>query len=114
MSNSHESQPVTILSTSRLVLSAYHALEEVFDPELAIDIVSLGLVYGVDELPDKSLRIRMTLTTPGCPVSEGLPLQVQSSVEAATGTQVEVEVVWSPEWDPTMMSTAARERLGAR
>ncbi len=87
---------------------AWTALREVMDPELCIDVVSLGLVYEL-RVEDDNLLVEMTLTTPGCPVSESLPEQARAAIaEATAGTVgVEVRVVWDPPWSPQMMHEEA-------
>ncbi|MDA8263659.1 MAG: iron-sulfur cluster assembly protein [Actinomycetota bacterium] len=95
--------------------AASDALGGVYDPELGLDIVSLGLIYDVRE-EDGRLVVEMTLTTVGCPASESLPDMAASAVEEALGCAVEVEVrlVWDPPWDPSMLSDAAAMALGFR
>lgn len=88
--------------------AAWNALAGVYDPELYLDVVSLGLVYDI-RWQGNSLAIEMTLTTPGCPVSESLPEEARAAVQAAVGAQttVDVRVVWDPPWSPEMMDRAA-------
>jgi metal-sulfur cluster biosynthetic enzyme len=91
---------------------ALGALGNVWDPELALDVVSLGLVYDV-RVEDDVVDIDMTLTTPGCPVSEQLPAEVEASVRAALpDADVHVHVVWEPPWTPERLSPIALEQLG--
>lgn len=90
------------------------ALKDVYDPELAINIVDLGLVYGVD-IEDRSVRVRMTLTSPGCPIGPMLQALAQGAVTRVFPDveSVRVELVWSPPWDPrTMASEEAKDMLG--
>ncbi len=96
---------------SDAVEAAWDALGCVVDPELCLDVVSLGLVYDVRDV-DGSVVVDMTLTTPGCPASESLPEMARSAVAGAVGpgTAVDVRVVWEPPWDPSMIDTAARSR----
>lgn len=92
---------------------AWDALRNVYDPELAIDIVALGLVYAVrDEGDDVILEI--TLTTPGCPVAETIPEDARAAVADALGSErhVRVEIVWDPPWTPDLMEPEAAEALG--
>lgn len=86
---------------------------EVFDPELGVNIVDLGLVYDIRyEDPDK-VYIRMTLTTPGCPMHDTIVGGVRRVLEDRLNLgEVDVEVVWDPQWTPDMMSEKAREILG--
>jgi metal-sulfur cluster biosynthetic enzyme len=88
------------------------ALGGVWDPELALDVVSLGLIYDV-RVDGDDIEIDMTLTTPGCPVSEQLPAEAESAVRAAVpGAAVTVHVVWEPPWTPERLSPIALEQLG--
>ncbi len=91
------------------------ALRLVIDPEIGINIVDLGLVYGID-VADGDVRIDVTMTTPACPLSE----YVSTSAEAAVRREVpelhavSVNLVWDPPWRPDMMSDDARRLLGGR
>ena len=94
------------------VAPVLEALANVWDPELGIDVVNLGLVYGV-RVDDDGIVIDMTLTTPGCPVSESLPLEVSEAVVAAIpDVPVRVDLVWDPPWTPERLSAEALEALG--
>jgi FeS assembly SUF system protein len=89
------------------------ALQEIFDPEIPVNIYELGLIYGVDVADDFSAKITMTLTTPHCPVAESMPGEVELKVNSVDGvTGAEVELVWDPPWDMTKMSDEARLELG--
>lgn len=80
------------------------ALRQVYDPELGIDVVTLGLVHAVAVDDDDGIAVAMTLTTPGCPVSEQLPAEAHAAVAAAfPDAHVEVRVVWDPPWTPDRM-----------
>jgi len=88
------------------------AIKTCYDPEIPVDIYELGLIYDV-RVEDGHARITMTLTSPMCPVAEILPGQVEETVRGAPGiTGAEIELVWDPPWDPSMMSEAARLQLG--
>lgn len=90
------------------------ALSCVYDPELGLDVVSLGLVYSIDD-EDGRVVVEMTLTTPGCPVSEVLPAEAADAVAAALGPlglASEVRVVWDPPWTPDRLSDEAAACLG--
>ena len=97
------------------VSAAWNALAGVYDPELYLDVVSLGLVYDV-RIDDGILVVEMTMTTPGCPVSESLPEEARTAVRQAAGDSlpVDVRVVWDPPWDPSMMDEGAASALGFR
>lgn len=99
---------------SPAVQAAWEALRGVYDPELGIDVVALGLVYGIEER-DGHVVVEMTLTTPGCPVSEGLPEQAETAVAWALGPHEpapEVRVVWDPPWTPERLDDRAAALLG--
>lgn len=92
--------------------AARDALRDVWDPELGLDVVSLGLVYDL-RVTGNALDVDMTLTTPGCPVSESLPREAEAAVQAALpDCQVMVHVVWDPPWTPEKLSAEALESLG--
>jgi metal-sulfur cluster biosynthetic enzyme len=84
----------------------------VYDPELHMNIVDLGLVYGAEVAGDK-VTVRMTLTSPGCPYGPYLLHQVKATLLAMKGIKdAEVEVVWDPPWGPDKMTEEARLELG--
>ncbi|WP_395064844.1 metal-sulfur cluster assembly factor [Paraburkholderia silvatlantica] len=89
------------------------ALRCVIDPEVGVNIVDLGLVYGV-ELGDAGLKIEITMTSPACPMGQLIMDEVQAVAEEAVpeGVSIEVALVWEPAWEPAMMSEAARAVLG--
>ncbi len=88
------------------------ALKEVHDPEIGIDIVNLGLVYDVD-VTGAEIKVRMTLTAPGCPLSQSISTYVTNVLSVLDITRrVNLEIVWEPRWTPDMMTDWAREQLG--
>ena len=91
----------------------WKTLSQVYDPELGIDVVSLGLIYGVHQEGD-TIQIKMTLTTPGCPASENLPdmAQLAASFALEDRAKVDLEVVWDPPWDPSMLNPETAMGLG--
>ena len=98
------------------VNAAWNALTYVYDPELYLDVVSLGLIYDVRD-EDGVIVVEMTLTTPGCPASETLPGMARAAVTEAVGdapAPVEVRVVWDPPWSPAMIDDSAAAALGFR
>jgi FeS assembly SUF system protein len=89
------------------------AISQVYDPEIPVNVYELGLIYGIDIADDNSVKVRMTLTAPGCPVAGSLPAEVERKVEAVDGVkEAEVELVWEPAWDKSRMSEAAMLQLG--
>jgi len=88
------------------------ALKTVFDPEIPVDIYELGLVYAIELGDDGSVKVEMTLTTPNCPSAQELPQMAEEAVRAVPGvTDVKVEIVWDPPWDPSRMSEDSRLAL---
>jgi len=89
------------------------ALRSCYDPEIPVNIYELGLIYGVEVAPTGTVNIRMTLTSPACPVAGSLPPEVQAKVGAIPGvTAAKVDLVWHPPWDQSPMSEAAKLQLG--
>lgn len=89
------------------------ALKEIYDPEIPVNIYDLGLIYGVDVADNGHVAVTMTLTTPHCPVAESMPGEVELRVGAVPGVSVaDVNLVWSPPWDPQKMSDEAKLELG--
>lgn len=102
-------------SMNSLVLETQvvEALRSCFDPEIPVNIYDLGLVYDVKVEASGAVEIRMTLTSPHCPVAQSLPAEVQAKVRTVPGvTEAKVDVVWEPPWDPAKMSEAAKLQLG--
>ncbi len=91
----------------------YDALHNVYDPELGVNIIDLGLVYDVDVSEEGYLTITMTLTTPGCPMHESINEGVGAALQGIPGiTDGEVRLVWEPAWEPSMMTDEGRRELG--
>ncbi len=93
-------------------VAVLRALREVIDPEIGCNIVDLGLIYNV-QITGAKLLVTMTLTTPGCPMSESIAQGVQMALLNLEGVEeAEVEVVWDPPWHPDMMTDYGRSRVG--
>ncbi len=89
------------------------ALKTVYDPEIPVDIYNLGLIYKVDLQDDGTLDIDMTLTAPGCPAADFIMEDVRQRVSNIEGVEnANVNLVFEPEWDKSMMSEEARVELG--
>ncbi len=87
-------------------------LQQVDDPELGLDIVSLGLIYGVD-IHGGEVRVRMTLTAQGCPMHDAMLPAVQAALTGLPGVEsIDVELVWDPPWTPERLSPLAALALG--
>jgi FeS assembly SUF system protein len=88
-------------------------LQTIYDPELPVSIWELGLIYEINILPINNVQIVMTLTAPGCPAAQSLPVEVDQKVRQIEGVNdVHVAVTWTPAWDKSMMSEAAQLELG--
>ncbi len=89
------------------------ALRGIRDPEIPVNIYDLGLIYGLDIDADGNVAIRMTLTTPACPVAEAMPCEVECAVRAVPGVaSVRVELVWDPPWTRDRLDDFTRLELG--
>lgn len=88
------------------------ALTQVIDPELQVDVVNLGLIYGIDIEGDKA-TIKMTLTIMGCPLSDYLERHIQKAVLSVAGIKsCDIKLVWYPVWTTERLSSAAKKQLG--
>ena len=98
---------------ARLTDDIVAALKTVYDPEIPADIYELGLIYKVDIEDDRSVKIDMTLTAPGCPVAGEMPGWVENAVRTVEGVMdVEVAMVFDPPWTPDRMSEEAQIAVG--
>ena len=87
-------------------------IKKIYDPEIPVNIYELGLIYDININENKEVNIKMTLTTPNCPVAESLPKEVKDSVNGIEGVEkVDLDLVWDPPWDKSMMSEAAKLEL---
>ncbi len=88
------------------------AIATVYDPEIPVNIYELGLIYAVEMDDANGVKVEMTLTAPGCPSAQELPIQVQDAVMAVPGvSSCHVDTVWDPPWDPSRMTEEARLAL---
>ena len=86
-------------------------IKKIYDPEIPVNIYELGLIYDIS-IKDKDVSVKMTLTTPNCPVAESLPNEVKNSVkEIKEVKDVDLKLVWEPPWDKSMMSESAKLEL---
>ena len=87
-------------------------IKKIYDPEIPVNIYDLGLIYNVKVDKENVVEIKMTLTTPNCPVAESLPKEVEDSVKSIKEVKdAKLELVWEPPWDKSMMSEAAKLEL---
>jgi FeS assembly SUF system protein len=99
--------------TEALKPAILDAIRTVFDPEIPVNIMELGLVYDVWVDAAGVAGVRMTLTAPGCPAAQSLPVEVARKVKAVPGvSDAKVDVVWDPPWTKDRMSDAAKLQLG--
>lgn len=102
--------PVVALTLRPRIIDA---ICSVYDPEIPVNIWELGLIYDIDIDSERRVQVQMTLTSPGCPSAQALPLEVERRVREVEGVaDVFVEVVWEPPWSPERMSDAAKLQLG--
>jgi FeS assembly SUF system protein len=100
------------MEPEKLKSAVVDVLKTVYDPEIPVDIWELGLIYDLDVDEAGAVKIRMTLTSPMCPVAETLPPEVEAKARAVEGvSDVKLDLVWEPPWSPSMMSEAARLEL---
>jgi len=101
------------MDTEALKQKIIERLQTIYDPEIPVNIYELGLIYEVDVLPVNNIQVVMTLTSPGCPAAQSLPIEVDQKLRQIEGVNdVHVAVTWSPPWNKTMMSEAAQLELG--
>ena len=86
-------------------------IKKIYDPEIPVNIYELGLIYDIS-VKDKNIKVKMTLTTRNCPVAESLPKEVKASIMEIKGVdKVDLDLVWEPPWDKSMMSESAKLEL---
>jgi len=101
------------LNKQQLEEKVIQTLKSCYDPEIPVDIFELGLIYEIGIDDDANVNIKMTLTSPACPVAGTLPPEVEAKVKAMPEVNdAKVEIVWSPPWDKDMMSEVAKVELG--
>ena len=104
--------PIEQLQAQALESTVVEVIRTCYDPEVPVNIYELGLIYGVDVQPSGKVHVKMTLTSPACPVAGSLPPEVERKIKAIDGvTDAKVEVVWDPPWSIERMSEAARLEL---
>ena len=92
--------------------TCWTALRNVIDPEIYQNIVDLGLVYGVEVMPEQAVIVTMTLTTPHCPLGPQIIENVEKELHAVGAGAVTVEIVWSPPWTPDAMTPELKRLMG--
>lgn len=113
MSEATLTESVTTEATLPLYERIIAAIKTIFDPEIPVNIYDLGLIYKIEINDKNEVAVEMTLTSPGCPVAQSLPLSVSDTIREVEGvTDVKLELVWDPPWSTDMMSEAAKLQLG--
>ena len=87
-------------------------IKKIYDPEIPVNIYELGLIYDVKVENKNTAKVKMTLTSPNCPVAESLPKEVKDGIMQVEGIdKVDLDLVWDPPWDKSMMSESAKLEL---
>jgi FeS assembly SUF system protein len=108
-----ETNAISTIEQKLIEGQVVEALRACYDPEIPVNIYELGLVYEVKVSPEAQVAITMTLTSPACPVAQSLPKEIETRIKAIPGVRgAAVTVVWTPAWNPSMMSEAAKLELG--
>ena len=106
-------EPPTQDELERITQDVINQLKTVYDPEIPVDIYELGLIYKVELEDDRTLKVDMTLTAPGCPVAGEMPLWVRDAIATVEGVMdVDVDLVFDPPWTPDRMSEEAQIAVG--
>ena len=87
-------------------------IKKIYDPEIPVNIYELGLIYDIKVENKNTAKVKMTLTSPNCPVAESLPKEVKDGIMQVEGIdKVDLDLVWEPPWDKSMMSESAKLEL---
>ncbi len=104
--------PVDKLKAQALEAQIIEVVQTVYDPEIPVNIYELGLIYNLDVTAEGVVDVKMTLTSPACPVAGSLPGEVENRIRSVDGvTDVTLELVWEPPWSPDLMSESAKLAL---
>jgi len=102
-----------VVENEELKQEIIRSIKTCYDPEIPVDIYELGMIYEIKIYEDNNVHVKMTLTSPMCPVAESLPADVRQKVKETPGvTDCYLELVWDPSWDKSMMSEIAKLELG--
>ena len=101
------------MDTETLKQKVIETLQNIFDPEIPVNIYALGLIYEIEILPINNIQILMTLTSPACPAAQSIPVEVDQKLREIEGVNdVHVAITWNPRWDKSMMTEEAQLELG--
>lgn len=104
---------IIIAEDTTLAQKVIDVIKTCYDPEIPVDIWELGLIYEINISPVKELAVKMTLTSPSCPVAETLPAEVEQKLREIEGiTSAKIELTFDPSWEKEMMSEVAQLELG--
>jgi len=104
---------INLDNNSTLKETIIEVLKTIYDPEVPVNIYEMGLIYEIEVFPVNNVYLKMTLTSPACPVAETLPPEVEAKVKSIPEVNdVTLDLVWDPPWDQTKMSEAAKLELG--
>ena len=104
---------INLDNNSTLKETIIEVLKTIYDPEVPVNIYEMGLIYEIEVFPLNNVYVKMTLTSPACPVAETLPPEVEAKVKSIPEVNdVTLDLVWDPPWDQTKMSEAAKLELG--
>jgi FeS assembly SUF system protein len=104
---------IIITQNTELTQKVIDVIKTCYDPEIPVDIWELGLIYEIELDKENNLKIKMTLTSPACPVAETLPPEVEQKLREIEGiTSAKIELTFDPPWDKNMMSEVAQVELG--
>lgn len=110
---STEKQPLSSLEKMIIKEQVSEQIRTVYDPEIPVNIYELGMIYDIEVKDDGIVDVTMTLTSPSCPAAQVIPVEVKQKSEMVKGVSTaNVNIVWEPRWDPSMMSEEARLTLG--
>jgi FeS assembly SUF system protein len=110
-----QNKPIEAMKVNKQELeeNIIQALKSCYDPEIPVDIFELGLIYEISIDDEARVTIKMTLTSPACPVAGSLPGEVEHAIKGVPGvSDVKIQLVWNPPWDRDMMSEVAKLELG--
>ena len=108
-----EGETISTIEQKLIENQVIEGIRMCYDPEIPVNIYELGLIYDVRVDEKGSVTVTMTLTSPHCPAAQSLPREVEMRAKKVPGvTGVKVDVVWTPTWNPSMMSEAAKLELG--
>jgi FeS assembly SUF system protein len=101
------------MDTETLKQKVVDCLQTIYDPEIPVSVYELGLIYEIEILPVNNVQVLMTLTAPGCPAAQSIPVEIDQKLREIEGVNdVNVTVTWTPPWNRSMMSEAAQLELG--